>query len=159
MSTRWVAAAAGAVAVVVLGWLIWSLFAIPPRLPMLADATPEQLAEGAKIYAANCAACHGANGEGQPNWRTRNAAGRLPAPPHDASGHTWHHADDLLFAMTKNGLKPPVIPAGYQSDMPAFAGVLSDAQVWATLAYIASRWPERERQHQARITAQQREAR
>src|SRR5690606_30865838 len=56
---------------------------------------------GQKVYAAQCAACHGARLEGQPNWRVRGPDGRLPAPPHDASGHTWHHPDELLFRITK----------------------------------------------------------
>ncbi|HEY5634026.1 MAG TPA: cytochrome c [Burkholderiaceae bacterium] len=159
MRPRGWAAAAAIVALAVLGWLIWSLFAIPPRLPALGDATPEQLAEGAKTYATHCAACHGANLEGQADWRSRNASGRLPAPPHDASGHTWHHPDDVLFAITKHGLKPPVAPEGYSSDMPAYAGVLGDAQIWTVLAFIASHWPERERQHQARVNERHRAAR
>ena len=56
---------------------------------------------GQRVYAAQCAACHGAGLEGQPNWRERGPDGRLPAPPHDASGHTWHHPDELLFRITK----------------------------------------------------------
>ena len=52
---------------------------------------------GAQIYAAACASCHGADLEGQPNWRFRNADGRLPAPPHDETGHTWHHDTIALF--------------------------------------------------------------
>lgn len=147
------------VAVALPAWLIWSMFAFSPRLPLLGSATPEQLIEGEKLYATHCASCHGVNLEGEADWRTRKASGRLPAPPHDASGHTWHHPDDVLFEITKNGLKPPAAPEGYQSDMPAYAGTLSNAQIWTTLAFIASRWPERERQHQARITAQQRAAR
>jgi mono/diheme cytochrome c family protein len=101
---------------------------------------PAQLARGQKIYAQHCAACHGAKLEGQPNWRARLPNGRMPAPPHDDSGHTWHHPDDVLFGITKNGLVPPYAPAGYQSDMPAFAGTLSDAEIRAVLAYIASHW-------------------
>ena len=54
---------------------------------------------GEKIYQAQCASCHGPNLEGQPDWRTRDANGFLPAPPHDATGHTWHHADDLLLSL------------------------------------------------------------
>ena len=61
------------------------------------------VALGGAVYAAECAACHGANLEGQPNWRQRRADGRLPAPPHDPSGHTWHHPDAQLFALTKFG--------------------------------------------------------
>jgi mono/diheme cytochrome c family protein len=100
----------------------------------------ERLATGARIYAAHCAQCHGANLEGQPRWRERMANGRLPAPPHDDSGHTWHHSDRVLFEITKKGLVPPHAPAGYQSDMPAFAGVLTDEEIRAVLAFIESRW-------------------
>lgn len=107
------------------------------------DATDaKQVAAGQAIYAQHCASCHGGNLEGQPNWRQRLPNGRLPAPPHDASGHTWHHPDALLFAITKHGLVPPHAPAGYASDMPAFAGVLSDEEIRAVLAYIQSRWPK-----------------
>lgn len=104
-------------------------------------ASPEQVALGATIYADNCADCHGANLEGQPNWRVKNADGTLPAPPHDASGHTWHHPDNLLFNITRNGGQKGA-PAGFVSAMPGFGESLSDAQIWAVLAYIKSRWPE-----------------
>lgn len=107
------------------------------------DATDaKQVAAGKSIYARHCAACHGANLEGQPDWRRRKSNGRLPAPPHDASGHTWHHPDALLFEITKHGLVPPRAPPGYASDMPAFAGVLSDDEIRAVLAFIQSRWPK-----------------
>ena len=89
-----------------------------------------KVALGATVYAQHCAVCHGAKLEGQPNWRERHPNGRLPAPPHDESGHTWHHADNVLFAIVKNGLVPPYAEAGYQSDMPAFApklGVMASA--------------------------------
>jgi mono/diheme cytochrome c family protein len=106
------------------------------------DAT--RLALGAKVYAQDCAACHGAKLEGQPNWRERLPNGRLPAPPHDESGHTWHHADRVLFAIVKNGLVPPNATPGYESDMPAFGGKLSDDEIWAVLAFIKSHWTARE---------------
>lgn len=64
----------------------------------------------------------------------------MPAPPHDDTGHTWHHPDEVLFGITKNGLVPPYAPPGYQSDMPAFAQTLSDQEIRAVLAYIASHW-------------------
>lgn len=99
-----------------------------------------KVALGAKLYAQHCAVCHGANLEGQPNWRRRRPDGRLPAPPHDESGHTWHHPDRVLFGITKRGLVPPYAPTGYQSDMPAFAGKLPDEEIWAVLAFIKSHW-------------------
>jgi len=87
------------------------------------------------VYAQNCASCHGAKLEGQPDWKRR-----LPAPPHDDSGHTWHHADNVLVAIVKNGLVPPYATPGYESDTPAFGGKLSDEEIWAVLAYVKSHW-------------------
>lgn len=103
-----------------------------------------QIADGARLYALHCAACHGARLEGQPNWRQRLPTGRMPAPPHDESGHTWHHSDEVLFGIAKFGLVPPYAPAGYQSDMPAFGGILSDDELRAVLAYIAGHWTSKE---------------
>lgn len=79
--------------------------------------------------------------------------GRLPAPPHDASGHTWHHSDDALFGITKHGLKP-YAGDDYESDMPAFEGKLTDAEIAVIWTYIKSTWSKREREYQAQITRQ-----
>ena len=101
---------------------------------------PAQLALGEKLYAQHCAACHGAKLEGQADWQKRLPNGRMAAPPHDETGHTWHHPDEVLFGITKHGMVPPYAPPGYPSDMPAFNGVLSDDEIRAVLAYIASHW-------------------
>lgn len=96
---------------------------------------------GQRIYAAHCASCHGANLEGQPNWRQRDAQGRLPAPPHDTTGHTWHHSDEVLFRITKLGVAKAAGLPGYDSAMPAYEGVLNDDEIIAVLSWIKSRWP------------------
>jgi mono/diheme cytochrome c family protein len=114
------------------------------------------LAAGRSIYSQHCARCHGANLEGQPGWKQRLPSGRLPAPPHDASGHTWHHSDRVLFEITKRGTAA-VVGGGYESDMPGFEGVLSDDQIRAVLAFIKSTWPERERRFQERVSQSDRE--
>lgn len=113
--------------------------------------TRDMVEQGAEIYAESCAACHGAQLEGQPDWRRRTEDGRMPAPPHDDSGHTWHHADRDLFTITKLGVGA-VVP-GYESDMPAFEGLLSDEEIKAVLAYIKTSWSERARTYQAEISA------
>jgi hypothetical protein len=90
--------------------------------------------------------------EGQPNWRSAGADGILPAPPHDATGHTWHHDNQLLFEYTKLGGKGALAQRGvidFKSGMPAFEGEIPDVAIWAVLAYIRSTWPEREQQAQA----------
>lgn len=116
------------------------------RAPGVAGIDPHdaaKVAQGERLYAKNCASCHGARLEGQPNWRQPLSNGRLPAPPHDESGHTWHHPDEVLFGITKYGLVPGTYaPPGYQSDMPAFRGTLSDAEINAVLSFIESRWTD-----------------
>ena len=109
--------------------------------PALDPEDREKVVVGARLYAEHCAACHGAALEGQANWRQRRPDGRLPAPPHDETGHSWHHTAEQLFALTKEG-PAALVGGGYQSDMPAYRGVLSDDEIWAVLSYIKSRWPE-----------------
>ncbi|WP_454733274.1 MULTISPECIES: c-type cytochrome [Cupriavidus] len=113
---------------------------------------PVHVSRGKQLYPQACASCHGTKLEGQPSWRERLPNGRMPAPPHDASGHTWHHADAVLFAITKHGLVPGITaPKGYVSDMPAFGKSMSDDDIIAVLAYIKSTGP-------AKMAAAQREA-
>ncbi len=110
-----------------------------------------QLTLGKKVYDAQCAACHGVNLEGQPDWRRRLANGMLPAPPHDASGHTWHHPDRQLFDITKFGTEALAGP-GYKSAMRGFGDVLTDTEIRASLVYIKSHWPKKIRARQAEIS-------
>lgn len=96
---------------------------------------------GEEVYKANCASCHGANLEGEPNWRRSNPDLTMPAPPHDQTGHTWHHDDETLFKLTKFGVASFVKNKSYKSNMPAYENVLEDGEVIAVLSYIKSRWP------------------
>ncbi len=124
-------------------WSLCSLILLGCGQQSVGKANPSdaaQVALGAKVYAENCAACHGARLEGQPDWRRPLANGRMPAPPHDESGHTWHHTDEALFGMTKHGLVPNYAPKGYESDMPAFGEKLRDEEIWAVLAFIKKHW-------------------
>lgn len=116
---------------------------------LLRSDDPAVVSRGKEVYGQACASCHGKNLEGQPNWRQRDSQGFLPAPPHDDSGHTWHHSDAILFDLTKNGLQQYAGP-DYKSAMPAFDGRLSDADIVAALSYIKSTWSnETLKRHQA----------
>ena len=118
--------------------------------PTKPDANdPALIARGKVVYAEHCASCHGANLEGQPNWRKPLPNGRLTAPPHDRTGHTWHHSDKQLFDMVKNGTAA-MIP-GYETDMPAYRDILSDTDVWAVISFIQSTWAPDIRERQERI--------
>ena len=103
------------------------------------------LENGYSNYQEYCASCHGVNLEGQANWRSRNQDGTLPAPPHDETGHTWHHETEMLFEYTKLGGQVTLEAVGvknFTSGMPAFGDVLTDEQIWEVLSYIRSTWPQ-----------------
>lgn len=118
--------------------------AVPP-LPTL---DREYAAQGEILYARYCAKCHGVNLEGAPNWKQPLPDGSLPPPPHDSSGHTWHHSDELLISITENGGDP-----AYNSKMPAFKDQLSRGEIAAILEFIKSKWGREEREYQWWITA------
>lgn len=126
---------------------------LPNEAGMLRPGDRTIVARGQAIYAEYCASCHGANLEGQPDWETPKPNGRRPAPPHDLSGHTWHHTDALLVALTTKGAEA-VVGMGYQSDMPGFAGTLSDEDIIAVLSFIKSRWPEEVRRRHDELNRQ-----
>jgi len=99
-------------------------------------------AAGALLYAENCASCHGADLEGAP-------------PPHDASGHTWHHTDTQIFTYTKLGGAGAMAKSGvndFNSGMPAFEDVLTDEEIWAVLNFIKSTWPQKIRDAQSEMS-------
>lgn len=130
----------------------------PAAAHALRSGDPAVVARGAVIYQQHCAACHGVQGEGQPNWRDTGPDGLLPAPPHDASGHTWHHPDEQLFALTRDGVAAVIGQPGYRSAMPAFAGTLSDGDIVAVLSWIKAQWPPEVRAHHDAVNAQARAA-
>ena len=134
-----------------------------PLLSLLIGVTPQfalagDTAAGRDLYLDFCAACHGAKLEGAPDWQTPGPDGRLPAPPHDETGHTWHHGDTFLFDYVRKGGQAVLDDLGvrYNSGMPPFKDVLSDAEIEAILSYIRSTWPQRIRDFQAGRTAQER---
>lgn len=105
-----------------------------------APSTPTSpVAQGKTLFAANCAGCHGVNGQGQPNWHVRNADGSLPAPPLNGDGHTWHHSDGLLYRIVRAGGAEFAAP-GFKSLMPAFEEILTHQEIVAVLTYVKSLW-------------------
>ena len=114
--------------------------------------SPAQLAEGKALYEANCAACHGINGEGEENWQNNNEDGTLRAPPHDSTGHTWHHPDQLLLQIIAKGGQ------GLNSRMTAFEDKLTEEEIELTLEYIKTFWEPEHRESQADVTRRMEEA-
>lgn len=109
-----------------------------------------QIRRGMAIYAAECAACHGAALQGQPDWKIPGPDGILPAPPHDETGHTWHHSDAMLGDYIRLGGQVVLdrMGANSTSGMPGFGDRLNEAEIAAVLAFLKSRWPADLRRHQ-----------
>jgi mono/diheme cytochrome c family protein len=147
-AARWLVGGTVAIGLLGAGTLLW--------LNVGAETTntdpdrPSLVAHGKTVCVQHCASCHGAKLEGQSNWRERLPNGRLPAPPHDPTGHTWHHSNKQLFDMVKDGTAG-IVP-GYETDMPAYKDILSDAGIWAVLSFIESTWPPEIRERQKRIS-------
>jgi mono/diheme cytochrome c family protein len=103
---------------------------------------------GGELYQANCASCHGADLSGAPDWKTLNDDGSYPPPPHDSSGHTWHHPDRVLIEIISDGSDSP------QSRMPAFGDQLTDEDIEAILEFIKTSWGPQEKAYQNQVTGQ-----
>lgn len=131
------------------GYLLFIMMETAPR-PVTPD-DPQEVALGEGIYGQYCASCHGADLKGEPNWKERKADGTLPAPPHDETGHTWHHDDQLLLAYIRLGGAALFKDQKVKSAMPGFADTLSEAEIRAVLAFIKSRWPADIQKRQASL--------
>ncbi len=110
---------------------------------------------GRTVYQTNCATCHGTKGEGQPGWKSRKADGTYLPPPHDSTGHTWHHSDRQLLDVIRRGGDAAYGSPGFTSGMPAWSGRLSDQEITAVLVYIKTLWGPAERDSQARMSSQE----
>ena len=149
MNRAAVAVGVGLLAVLGAGVYVWTVTAVDDAIESMPGKI--DLVEGERLYAEYCSACHGANLEGQDNWQIAGEDGRLPAPPHDETGHTWHHGDQVLFDYTKLGGRALMAAQGmeFDSGMPGFEDQLSDQQIWNILGFIKSTWSERIQQIQA----------
>ena len=76
--------------------------------------------------------CHGANLEGQPNWRDFKKMGACRHHRMMKLGTPWHHDTEMLFNYTKLGGQATLEAVGvnnYLSGMPAFEELLSDLEL------------------------------
>jgi len=125
-------------------------------IPPVPTLSASEIALGERVYIEQCASCHGPNLEGEAEWKNRNEDGSFRAPPHDATGHTWHHSDDQLLDAVRLGGARLAENMGAVSGMPAFSDTLSDEEIRAVLDYIKSSWPDDVRRMQWEATVRMR---
>lgn len=110
----------------------------PPAVEAASDRwyTPSQAKLGREVFQENCAVCHGAGGEGAPNWEQRDFLGHYPPPPLNGGGHSAHHPlKQMLNTVTNGG-------AAMGGTMPAFGDILDEPRIHAVIAYFQSLWPD-----------------
>lgn len=106
---------------------------------------PERVNAGRNVYQQHCASCHGARAEGAPAWQQPDAQGEMPAPPHDAEGHTWKHSDAMLYRIVMQGWRDPFNKTS-RLTMPAFSQILSPKEARSVITYLRTLWtPEQGR--------------
>lgn len=97
--------------------------------------TEAQVQKGARVFAANCAVCHGDRAQAEDTWRQRLPDGKFPPPPLNGTAHAWHHPLFELREIIKYGSDPAL------GNMPAWGHILSDAEIDAAIAWFQSLWP------------------
>jgi mono/diheme cytochrome c family protein len=118
-------------------------------VPPIPTLNPDSVATGKQVYQRYCANCHGANLEGVPNWKIAQPDGSYLPPPHDSSGHTWHHPDPVLIEIITNGGDRE----RYNAKMPGFGGQLTQLEIIAVLDFIKSSWDQEDLEYQWWMTA------
>lgn len=85
--------------------------------------TTHSVADGNALYAAKCAICHGKDGRGLPNWRSKGQP--------DFTDAKWQKSrtDAQIADATKNGKG---------KFMPAFKAKMSDEEITAVVARVRS---------------------
>lgn len=159
MSTATILKGTAALSVGALAAGVASWFLVGGQAQSFGQPDDVDIDAGAALYQENCASCHGEDLEGQTEeWQSPGEDGLLPAPPHDKTGHTWHHGDMLLFTYTRLGGAETLAQQGmeFESGMPGFGDVLSDQEIWNIIAFIKSSWPERIREVQSARTEAER---
>jgi len=86
------------------------------------------IVHGAKLFAANCTDCHGADGRGD-----GPAARSLPLRPADLTAeHFWAHSDGDLYWYLSHGFEAP----DGRVAMPGFTRVLSSEARWDLIDFM-----------------------
>jgi putative copper export protein/mono/diheme cytochrome c family protein len=128
---RMMVALTGLVLCLGLGWIV-ARPAVAPAYPttFYAPAAPyaaASIARGARLYAQNCALCHGAGGRGD-----GPAAAGLAVHPADLTApHLFAHTPGDLYWWVSHGKA--------DGAMPGFAGILRPTDRWDTINFVRAR--------------------
>lgn len=104
--------------------------------------------------------------DGGRSWAARNrglparkvvalaAHGELPPPPHNPEGHTWKHADGMLYRIIRDGWRDPFNKTK-RLTMPAYGETLAPGEIRAVITYLKTLWTPEQRRIQREESRQQ----
>jgi mono/diheme cytochrome c family protein len=120
-----------------------ALFVAGSALASAAELSPAA-ANGARVYAKICQACHQPTGAGLPNV----------FPP--LAGSDWVAGDPIILAkIVLHGFSGPVTVSGkkFTSAMGGQAGMLKDEEIADVLTYVRSSWGNKAEPVSAEVVA------
>ncbi len=111
---------------------VWNLVARLWR-----DATdPARLAEGRRLYAANCAACHGVFGRGDGVMARALLRDSIVAPKHGPRSPADFTDPESMLGASPALLHGKIQRGGMGTGMPNWGPILTDEQAWMLVEYL-----------------------
>jgi cbb3-type cytochrome c oxidase subunit III len=91
------------------------------------EMNAESIAAGQKVYAQNCASCHGESGKGDGKM-----GAELKPPPSNLTDAEWKHgsSDGEMFTVVRDGVRT--------TPMKSFKSKLTTDQMWQVVNYMRS---------------------
>ena len=105
------------------------------------NTTPLELADGRKLFTANCAACHGEQGQGDGVFSkalAQKAAGEQADMPAGAMAKEPANFTDprSMLSASPAHLQGKILRGGMGTSMPYWGPIFTDEQTWELIAYL-----------------------
>ena len=111
----------------------------------LSNTTPESLANGQRLYAQNCAACHGENGAGNGVFANALAAAgetskqNMTGDANMARQTPANFTDPTrMLGASPALLQGKILRGGMGTGMPMWGSIFTEEQIWDLIAYLYS---------------------
>ena len=103
------------------------------------NTTPESLANGQRLYAQNCAACHGENGAGDGVFADKVAADFGKGMSSANNGRPVDFTDPMgMLGASPALLQGKILRGGMGTGMPMWGSIFTEEQIWDLIAYLYS---------------------